>query len=73
MPTTLGPKTINEYYAVYQLDQNVFEGTLVECAKYLGVQVRTAYAYSMPVYIERANKEAKNKKKKATVLVKLGE
>ena len=72
MPTTLGKKTINQIFAIYQKDENVFEGTLVECADYLGVKTRTAYAYSMPVFIERATRKT-HYKKNATVLVRIGE
>lgn len=70
MPRTLTKSMAEKYYAVYQRDQNVFEGTLEECAAFLGVKIPTAYQYSMPVYIERNTKKSRYATK-GTVLVKL--
>lgn len=70
MTRTLPKSMVERYYAVYLRDENVFEGTLEECAAFLGIKVPTAYQYSMPVYIER-NTKASRYSTKGTVLVKL--
>ena len=70
MPRVLSENLVKKYYAVYLRDENVFEGTLEECAAFLGIKVPTAYQYSMPVYIERNTKKSRYATK-GTVLVKL--
>lgn len=40
-------------YAIYKGDDFLFEGTIYQCAKYLGVKMGSAYFYSMPTYHKR--------------------
>lgn len=70
MPRSATKTLASKYYAVYLKDENVFEGTLEECAAFLGIKIMTAYQYSMPHYMERNTKESRYATK-GTVLVKL--
>jgi len=44
---------MKKIYAIYDDDKFLFVGTIVECANYLEVSVKTAHYYHKPAYHKR--------------------